>query len=62
MNIPDKQYANMVLKVLIGEQNIEVWWNSSNRALDGLSPNEVWKTDSKKVTEYLQSMIGGDFS
>jgi hypothetical protein len=48
-----KRECNGYLISLIGENNVDEWWNKKNKAFLGATPHEVWQTDPKKVYQYL---------
>ena len=57
-----REHANQLLIGLIGRDNLDAWWNISNKAFSYTSPNEVWKTEPEKVIRYLNCQYSGDFS
>jgi hypothetical protein len=48
-----KRECNGYLDSLVGESNVDEWWNKKNKAFLGATPHEVWQTDPKKVYQYL---------
>lgn len=58
-----KEYADSMVSALVGDEFVEQWWNSPNRAFNSFTPLEVWKTDRVLVLTYLYNNIfGGNFS
>lgn len=61
--IDPKEYADALVASLIGENQVEQWWNSPNRAFNGFTPLETWERENTKVLSYLYNHIyGGNFS
>lgn len=56
-----KEKCDRILISLIGPNNIEKWWNSTNKGLNNRKPVEVWETDSNKVYRYLLNHLGGEY-
>ena len=55
-----KEKCDIMLLSLIGEENIDVWWKSKNKAFQMLTPEEVFNTDDEgkmKVFDYLFSYL-----
>lgn len=58
-----KEQCNIVLSALFPDQPdlIEQWWNSPNKAFDGLSPDEMLERDSLRVIGYLWSHLDSPY-
>jgi hypothetical protein len=54
-----KDECDYMLKFQLGVSNIDVWWNSPNRAFDGDTPEMVLEYDSATVLEYLNDCSRG---
>jgi len=57
-NIEDKMLynANQILKALLGsDEQVNLWWNSNNKAFDMEIPADLWHTNKgrTKVYNYL---------
>jgi hypothetical protein len=52
----DKQkiYLSQVLKAMLGrEELVNKWWTSPNRAFDLRTPEDMYRTYPKRVSEYI---------
>lgn len=54
--------AHAAIAALVGDEHVDKWWASSNKAFDGQSPSDVWKTDKERVLNYIMSNVYGDYS
>lgn len=60
-----KQFSvlNSLLVPLIGEDNVQVWWTSSNKAFLNNSPlTHLMEGNFDAIHEYLLAQHSGDFS
>ena len=48
-----KTQCNNLLRALVGENHMDLWWNSRNKAFDLLTPAEIFELDPNKVLNYL---------
>lgn len=49
-----KTRLNKLLEALLGsEELVDIWWNSSNKAFYGNTPEEEYKKDPGHVIEYI---------
>jgi hypothetical protein len=55
MNVSDKlrKRCDAFLVALLGEHNVQGWWNSKNRAFDMRTAQEQWELDPQVVYNYL---------
>lgn len=53
---------NRILIPLIGEENVEIWWNSPNKAFEDTPPIHFIRTDFNKVKSYLVAQYAGNYS
>lgn len=45
--------CNIMLESMIGKDNIDIWWNSPNKAFDMKMPIDVYKETPDVVINYL---------
>ena len=57
-----KQRSNALLIALVGENLVDAWWNSKNKAFDNRTPAGQWIEDPESVYDYLMNHSGGDYS
>jgi hypothetical protein len=38
---------------LVGKKHSKDWWNSTNKAFDNKTPEEMWNIEAYRVYEYL---------
>ena len=53
--------ATAIVNALVGDKASDWWWNSPNRAFNGLTPDEYWVLDDKEVYSYLVGHLGGEY-
>ena len=47
-----------MILAIVGENYLaDLWWNSSNRAFDGETPEEVLNKDPERVIRYIKAMF-----
>ena len=53
--------AEELIQGLLGhdEANVQLWWNSPNKAFDGKTPATLWKQNPENVLTYLRVCING---
>lgn len=56
---PTKDQCWFLLRQLLPEDMVMVWWYSRNTAFDNETPNDYFKTKPEKVLEYLSRIHGG---
>lgn len=42
-----------IVEALVGEDLVNEWWDSSNKAFEGMTPSEMLMKDPVRVKEYL---------
>jgi len=61
-----KPQLDRMLYAMLGSWDlVDRWWESSNKAFDGKTPNEIYWTDEagrQRVAEYIISFTSGDYS
>jgi|688.fasta_scaffold301075_5 hypothetical protein len=53
-----KQYANQLLRAMVGNDLALLWWNRYNRAFK-CTPSSQWKKDPDVVITYLEQCAYG---
>lgn len=56
-----KEEINLLLKPLIGEENVKMWWESKNRAFDGMTPDDKFAIDPDAVFKYIKQQYNGSY-
>lgn len=56
-----RELCNSILKSTVGENLIEKWWQSPNKAFNLQKPEDVWQTDCDKVFSYLKGHLSGEY-
>lgn len=51
-----KSVCNDIVKSIVGEELVDRWWDSRNRAFLERTPKQMWKEDPTHVYEYLLNM------
>mgnify|MGYP003333697247 FL=1 len=61
-----KPQLNKMLYAMLGSWDlVDRWWHSSNKAFDGVTPNEIYWADEagrQRVAGYIISFVSGDYS
>jgi hypothetical protein len=55
-------YLNTILVPLIGAENTDDWWNTGNKAFDGVPPIKIYDTRFEDIKSYLLKFYNGDYS
>ena len=54
--------CSVVLLALLGSQElVDRWWNSENRAFDGVTPLKTLDSNPDAVVNYILSQLTGDY-
>jgi hypothetical protein len=60
VDIMHKRCENLVI-AMVGKEMAPKWWNGSNKAFDGKSPEEDFKENPEKVYSYLMKSADGEW-
>ena len=62
MNIQLTEAEELIYSLLGGqEENVQLWWNSPNKAFDDKTPLSVWNLNPECVLKYLRTMAAGGY-
>ena len=59
-----KSRLDELLSALLGENNVEAWWHSANRAFEHRKPIDVFndgRDGERRVVKYLLAAASGDY-
>jgi hypothetical protein len=48
-----RRIADTLIANMVGDEWVQVWWNSPNLAFDGRTPEAQWAVGSDAVVNYL---------
>ena len=57
-----KARCNNLLIPLVGEKHVRIWWGSSSKAFDDVTPAEMFMVDPGRVLSYLMQISSGSGS
>jgi folate-dependent tRNA-U54 methylase TrmFO/GidA len=58
----DTDKYNRILYALLGsEELVQKWWESPNKAFDGMTPIEMLDQDKDRVKNYLLAQLSGEY-
>jgi len=56
-----RSQCDVLITAMVGKDLVDRWWNGSNKAFDGKSPEVIFATEPKTVYAYLINAAEGEW-